>query len=158
MKKFLCALLVVSFLVSWGYTADAAKKGKKKAAPQKAPKEAVKVLSSEEIEEIYQSEQTPYKELFQKVSVQQQKLIVEECKAATEKDIKAADKAADAKFVYAKNPAAWSDYQYELYRNLNFQSRQKIAKDYGIKVGDTFILERAEAVPDLREDALREKE
>ena len=158
MKKFLCALLVVACLVSGVCVADAAKKSKKKTAPKRAPKEAVQTLSSEEIEEIYQREQTPYKELFQKVSVQQQGLIAAECKAATEKDIKAADKAADAKFVYAKNPAAWSDYQYEQYRNLNFQSRQKIAKDYGIKVGDTFILETAEAVPDLREDALKEKE
>lgn len=157
MKKLLCALIVATFLMSLGCVADAAKKSKKKTAPKKTPKEAVKMLSSEEIEEIYQREQISYKELFQKISVEQQKLIAEECKAATEKDNKAANTEANAKFVYTENPSAWSDYQYEVYRNLNFQSRQKIAKKYGIKVGDTFTIEAAEMTPGLREDALKDE-
>ena len=92
-------------------------------------------LLSDEIEEIWEAEQTP--NVLDKFTLEQQKAIVEELR-------KAQDEAAKSSLDFGKgikNASDRAEYQEGVRKNKVLKATRAIAKKYGIQAGDIFIIE-----------------
>ena len=92
-------------------------------------------LLTEEIDEIYEKEQTP--NVWDKIPANQQKAIVAELKMAKE-----ANTQKSLGFgLSIKDPLEQSIYQDVVLSNMMLKSSREIAKKYGIKAADVFMIE-----------------
>lgn len=92
-------------------------------------------LLTDEIDEIYEKEKTP--DVLEKISIDQQKAIVEELKTA--KEINAQKSLGFGSSI--KDPLEQAVYQDGVLNNMMLKSSREIAKKYGIKAGDVFYIE-----------------
>ncbi len=92
-------------------------------------------LLTDEIDEIYEKEQTP--NIWDKIPTDQQKAIAAELKAAKE-----ANAQRSLGFgLSIKDPLEQSIYQDVVLSNMMLKSSREIAKKYGIKAADVFMIE-----------------
>ena len=92
-------------------------------------------LLTDEIDEIYEKEQTP--DVLKQLTPEQQKSIVEELSQAKEINAQKSSKMG----LSIKDALEQSSYQDGVFANMMLKSRREIAKKYGIKAGDISAVE-----------------
>lgn len=99
-------------------------------------------LVEDEIDEIYEAEQTP--DVLSKVTEDQQKAIVSELQKAQEVNARESQKFGSG----IKDEMERSMYQDGVYKNKMLKARRAIAKKYGIQAGDISAIEAHVKFPD----------
>jgi hypothetical protein len=97
------------------------------------------LLTTDQIDEIYVKEKTPG--VLEKLTEDQQKEIVIALRNAQEENARKSVVIAEREASRFKDALERSFYEDDVYQNLMLTSRRAIAEKYGIKAGDTSMVE-----------------